>query len=104
MIAGVIDAPATALVGCCATASALTAAEVTVTVWETFGSPVEDAVMSGVPASVSRYRKLTVLAPSGMITLVIAAVSPVLRNVPVAALSVTTRAPTVVALLPASWR
>ena len=51
---GEIDCPATALVGCAANFSALAAAGVMLTVCETFGSPVEVAVMSGVPASVSR--------------------------------------------------
>src|SRR5712691_9169664 len=44
--------------------------------------PLLDAVSVGVPATVSRYRKLPFVWPAGTVMLVIVAVSVVLRNVP----------------------
>src|SRR5215212_7959596 len=46
--------------------------------------PVAAAVIVGVPGVVSRYLKLAVLLPEGMVRLVMVAVSPVLRKTPVA--------------------
>src|SRR3954466_7911884 len=47
--------------------------------------PVKAAVIVGVPGVVSRYLKLAVLLPEGMVRVVMVAVSAVSRKTPVAA-------------------
>src|SRR5437762_10688670 len=55
----------------------------TVSTWDADVRPVAAAVIVGVPGVVSRYLKLAVLLPEAMVTLVIVALSAVLRKTPV---------------------
>src|SRR6266576_272687 len=55
----------------------------TVSTCEADVRPVAAAVIVGVPGVVSRYLKLAVLLPEGMVRLVIVALSAVLRKTPV---------------------
>jgi hypothetical protein len=72
----------------------------TVTVCVAEVKPAALAVMVGVPAALSRYRKLAVLAPSAMVTDVMFAVSAALRNTPPPAVDdrLTTSEPEVIAV------
>ena len=58
------------------------AAALTVSVWVAEVSPVAAAVIVGEPATVSLYLKLPLEVPEAIVTEVIVAVSPVLRNRP----------------------
>jgi hypothetical protein len=58
------------------------AAAATVSFWTAEESPEALAVIVAVPASVSLYLKLALFAPVGIVTLVIVAVSVLLRNRP----------------------
>ena len=80
--AGLIDAPAVALVGCCPITSFAAAAGFTVSIWVSDVSPNDDAVMVGDPARVSLYLKLILEDAFGIVAEVIVVVSPVSRNTP----------------------
>src|SRR5690348_4102076 len=81
-------------------------AAVTVTVWLAAVKPDELTEMAGVPAAVSRKRKLPELEPFAMTIDVSVALSAVLRNAPVAevSLNVTVTPFVVVGVPSASWR